>query len=329
MSQALQSLNSILKYKNERERQKIDRSLSMMDMATRLRQQQIDNVRQDRIMELREADARRDIKESAARLTNLNLQQEKFKRDASDVNIEQENRLIEAKTKKAELDAEKAEFELTNSYIEKTKASLDNILTSQKKNFYEGTVSFLKGLEDAVESSTMASQDFEESETNTVVKNYKKYTKTDAEKNLLKYITTNHRVLIPTIAAVNTVGFKTSEDSVINNLADLYQDIQKNIKLQKLFEEVGVSTDDLSSKMIELSNIIQQENTYNTLIQSGELENQAKRLVKSQKLDADSQLSMLALELLGIGQMSNEDIDALNEERIRRGEDIIPYEEFR
>ena len=81
--------------------------------------------------------------------------------------------------------------------------------------------------------------------------------------------------------------------------------------------------------MIELSNIIQQENTYNTLIQSGELENQAKRLVKSQKLDADSQLSMLALELLGIGQMSNEDIDALNEERIRRGEDIIPYEEFR
>ena len=44
MSQALQSLNSILKYKNERERQKIDRSLSMMDMATRLRQQQIDNT---------------------------------------------------------------------------------------------------------------------------------------------------------------------------------------------------------------------------------------------------------------------------------------------
>tara|TARA_X000001382_G_scaffold127714_1_gene116008 strand:- start:321 stop:1310 length:990 start_codon:yes stop_codon:yes gene_type:complete len=329
MSQALQSLNSILKYKNERERQKIDRSLSMMDMATRLRQQQIDNTRQDRMMELRESDARRDIKESAARLTNLNLQQEKLKRDASDVSIEQENRLIEAQTKKAELDAEKAEFQLTNSYVDETKASLDNILTNQKKNLWEDTTSFLKGLEDAVEGSTMASQDFEESETNTVVKNYKKYTKTDAEKNLLKYITTNHRVLIPTMAAVNTVGFKTSENSVINNLAGLYQDIQKNTKLQKLFEEVGVSTDVLSSKMIELSNIIQQEKTYNTLIQSGELENQAKRLVKSRGLDADSQLVMFGLELLGVGQMSNEDIDTLNEERIRLGKDIIPYEEFR
>ena len=39
MSEALQSLNSILKYSQERERQKIDRSLAMMDMATRLRQQ--------------------------------------------------------------------------------------------------------------------------------------------------------------------------------------------------------------------------------------------------------------------------------------------------
>ena len=71
MSQALQSLNSILKYKQERERQKIDRSLSMMDMATRLRQQQIDNARQERMMQLREADAKRDAKESVARLAIL------------------------------------------------------------------------------------------------------------------------------------------------------------------------------------------------------------------------------------------------------------------
>ena len=79
MSETLQSLNSILKYNQERERQKIDRSLAMMDMATRLRQQKIDNTRQDRMMQLRESDAIRDAKASAARLTNLNLQQEKLK----------------------------------------------------------------------------------------------------------------------------------------------------------------------------------------------------------------------------------------------------------
>ena len=54
MSQALQSLNSLLKYKQERERQKIDRSLSMMDMATRLRQQQLENARQNEMMRMKQ-----------------------------------------------------------------------------------------------------------------------------------------------------------------------------------------------------------------------------------------------------------------------------------
>ena len=329
MSETLQSLNSILKYNQERERQKIDRSLAMMDMATRLRQQKIDNTRQDRMMQLRESDAIRDAKESAARLTNLNLQQEKLKRAESDVNIELQNRMTEAQTRKLEADAEKSEFELTNSYIDNTKAALDNIKTERKKSIWEGTMSFIPGLQDAVEGSTIASEDFEESEINTVAKNYSKYTKTDAEKNLLKYIVKNHRVLIPTMAAVNITGFKTSEDSVINNLAGLYQDIQKNTKLQKLFEESGVSTDTLEKKMFELSNIIQQEQTYNRFIQSGELENEAKRLVKSRGLDADSQLVLFGLKLLGIGNMSNEELDDLNDFRESVGDEPIPYEEFR
>ena len=53
MSQTLQALNSILKYKQERERQKIDRSLAMMDMATRLKQQKIENLRNNRLMDMR------------------------------------------------------------------------------------------------------------------------------------------------------------------------------------------------------------------------------------------------------------------------------------
>ena len=83
MSEALQSLNSILKYSQERERQKIDRSLAMMDMATRLRQQQIDNARQERMMQLREADAKRDAKESVARLANYQLEYDKLEKSMS------------------------------------------------------------------------------------------------------------------------------------------------------------------------------------------------------------------------------------------------------
>ena len=99
MSQALQTLNSILKYRNERERQKIDRSLSMMDMATRIRQQRIDNARQERMMQLREVDARRNAEESAARLTNLNLQRDKLTKSMSEEVIEDINRKSELEIK--------------------------------------------------------------------------------------------------------------------------------------------------------------------------------------------------------------------------------------
>ena len=73
MSQALQSLNSLLKYKQERERQKIDRSLSMMDMATRLRQQQIENARNNEMMQMRRREETRDSKLFSKQLESAEL----------------------------------------------------------------------------------------------------------------------------------------------------------------------------------------------------------------------------------------------------------------
>ena len=81
--------------------------------------------------------------------------------------------------------------------------------------------------------------------------------------------------------------------------------------------------------MINLSNIIRQENTYNSFIQSGDIEIEAKRLLKDQGLDGDSLMKQLSLQVLGFGNMSNEDIDALNDQRIQDGLEAIPYEEFR
>jgi hypothetical protein len=39
MSRALDSINNLLKYKLQREQQKIDRSLSLLDLGTKLRQE--------------------------------------------------------------------------------------------------------------------------------------------------------------------------------------------------------------------------------------------------------------------------------------------------
>ena len=52
MSRALDSLNSILKYRQAREQQKIDRSLALLDLGTRLKQQQYDREEQLQRMEI-------------------------------------------------------------------------------------------------------------------------------------------------------------------------------------------------------------------------------------------------------------------------------------
>ena len=329
MSQALQTLNSILKYRNERERQKIDRSLSMMDMATRIRQQRIDNARQERMMQLREVDARRNAEESAARLTNLNLQRDKLTKSMSEEVIEDINRKSELETKKLELEVRSKERKLINENVDSIKSSLDNMIRNRKENIFNETMSIIPGFQNLVRGSTLASQDFEESDINTVVKNYSKYAKNKEQEELLKYVTKNHRSLISSAAAVDLVGFKTSEDSVVESISSLYQDIQTNKKLQKLIEKTGTPIDNLSSNMINLSNIIRQENTYNSFIQSGDIEIEAKRLLKDQGLDGDSLMKQLSLQVLGFGNMSNEDIDALNDQRIQDGLEAIPYEEFR
>ena len=59
MSQALQSLNAILKYKQERERQKIDKSLAMLDMGRRLQQEEREAAFQSQTMAIRDAQERR------------------------------------------------------------------------------------------------------------------------------------------------------------------------------------------------------------------------------------------------------------------------------
>ena len=297
MSQALQSLNSILKYKNERERQKIDRSLSVMDMATRLKQQKIDNSRQERMMQLREADARRDIKESAARLTNFNLEQKKLNKSLSEDKIEEENKIRELQVQKLQLEIETKNAELVDKNVGNIKASLDTNIRNKKQNLYNQSMSTIPGLENSVKASSLASQDFEEGEINTVIKSIGKYSK--------------------------------NNDSIIDALSSLYKNVQTNKEFQKLFQDAGVNINSLNNNMINLSNIIREEAIYDSYINSGEIEKQAKRLVKSQGLDTDSQLKMFGLNLLGMGNMSNDDIDALNEQRIKDGLDPIPYEEFK
>jgi len=74
MSQALQSLNNILKYRQERESQKINESLSMMEVGTRLQQQKYDREFQIQTIKLRNAREKRDVSKSDKDNRALDLQ---------------------------------------------------------------------------------------------------------------------------------------------------------------------------------------------------------------------------------------------------------------
>ena len=111
MSQTLQALNSILKYKQERERQKIDRSLAMMDMATRLKQQKIENLRNNRLMDMRLREEGRAIElhEKNMLKTEQALQKlkqevdpemEKYKKEKARLEVEAAEKDIEVHDKK-------------------------------------------------------------------------------------------------------------------------------------------------------------------------------------------------------------------------------------
>ena len=78
MSKALDSLNSILRYSQAREQQKIDRSLSLLDMGNRLQQQKYDREEQQQRMSIAK-EAARDANESRDLQRELTFDPERIK----------------------------------------------------------------------------------------------------------------------------------------------------------------------------------------------------------------------------------------------------------
>ena len=130
MSQALQSLNNILKYRLDRERQKIGESLSMMEVGTRLQQQKYDREFQIQTIKLRDAREKRDVSKSdkdnrALDLQIQSLQSEirKSKREESPESIayNEEMKLLAKKKAEQQLSLTGEKGEITKYQIEEIK----------------------------------------------------------------------------------------------------------------------------------------------------------------------------------------------------------------
>jgi hypothetical protein len=139
MSQTLQALNSIIKYKTERQRQKIDESLAMLDMGRKLKQQQIDANYQKEMMDFRRNQERRDKRKEERDISASQLAMDLSK-------IEQEKQQIELNAMKiasdnASIQKEKEQQDkLKIIQLEKAKMQLESLKEQERENIREGMI---------------------------------------------------------------------------------------------------------------------------------------------------------------------------------------------
>ena len=154
MSQALQSLNAILKYKQERERQKIDKSLAMLDMGRRLQQEEREAAFQSQTMAIRDAQERRatagektSISEREQNLRIRNKEERKLNIELDQLNKAVSTGEIDRKRKlgtlilEEDLKQEKLQTELLVS--EKAEKAFDATKLVVEKDYFNQTENIL------------------------------------------------------------------------------------------------------------------------------------------------------------------------------------------
>ncbi len=332
MSQTLQALNSIIKYKNERERQKIDRSLAMMDMATRLRQQKIDNDRQERMMQLRENQETRQAEKADLDATYLNKKINALdKADVQQTN-ELELQKLQAEVDKARAIADREQNKNVEKIEDDLKAGIDNEIRSQKEIVYQSFQRSLPGLMDAISKGTMDNE-FSLAESTQVINSLSKIGETKQERKLYEYIGNKYgQFLIPAIAGFQLSGGK-DYDTLTNGLSRFYLDVMDNNKMQNLYQNAFGKESDVvfQNDLNKLSNIIERENTLESYKNSGDITKDALKYAKLQGKDRNAFLDQYIGNILQpyLGDFTQEDIDEINRRRAEAGEEEIPAGEFK
>jgi len=332
MSQTLQALNSIIKYKNERERQKIDRSLAMMDMATRLRQQKIDNARQERMMQLRESQETRQAEKADLDATYLNKQINALdKADVQQTN-ELELQKLQAEVDKARAIADREQNKNVEKIEDDLKVGIDNEIRSQKEIVYQSFQRSLPGLMDAISKGTMDNE-FSLAESTQVINSLSKVGETKQERKLYEYIGNKYgQFLIPAIAGFQLSGGK-DYDTLTNGLSRFYLDVMENDKMQNLYQNAFGKESDVvfQNDLNKLSNIIERENTLESYKNSGDITKDALKYAKLQGKDRNAFLDQYIGNILQpyLGDFTQEDIDEINRRRAEAGDEEIPASEFK
>lgn len=335
MSQTLQSLNALLKYKQERERQKIDKSLSMMDMATRLRQQKIENARQAELMSMRRKEEDRKTTLFSKQLESAELALEKERRESSPEYLQRQKDKAEALVKKAEFEAEAAERTLKEDEMSKLNAAISSMNLSNKEKIVTNAKKFLSPIFRATKASTV-DQKFEIGESSEVKEGLKKFVKDKKLRKFYEGIIDGYPSLLTGVAAYQMTFDKQGQRNdesfkpLFEALNTMYDDLVENKKLVTTFNEAGISTDELNINNELLKRQQQFENYYDSGLYQSQLLDLTNKRLKNQGLDKNSILNELMIQ--GLAQSgilpSDDEFNALNQMLIEEGKDALPFEDF-
>ena len=337
MSQALQSLNSLLKYKQERERQKIDKSLSMMDMATRLRQQQLENARNNEMMQMRRREETRDSQLFSKQLESAELKLEKERRESTPEYIAIAKRKLEAEAKNAELIAETRyntirQTELDNLTAAISAKSINNkedIVNDFKRNVGMNT------LFRATKDYTIDGE-FEGSDIQEVKNNIRRHSKDKKEAKFLGKIVEQYPGLITGIASYQMLVNKgeRSEQSfqpLFEAMNRMYDDLSTKKDFVKSFEnKLGVSLNNLDMNNIALMRNL----SFDQSFESGALDSQILDIVnknlKNKGQDKNALRNELMMQSLSkIGMIpSEQELNSINQQRASEGKLPLRLEDY-
>ena len=281
MSQTLQALNSILKHKESRERQKIDRSLAMMDMATRLKQQKIENLRNNRLMDMRLREEGRDIQLHEKKMLQT---EQALKRIKQELDPEMEK----LKKRKAELGIEKAEKDIEDQDKERAKKALDNFVAVRENQLLgdkDNVISMwrntgLQPIWDAVTDAT-ADADFDLPEQKQVP-DYIKGENRNHQK-LLNYVVKKHPHIVSAIGALQLIGKDKPQgyESILESLSRISDDLITDKDFVSKFANIGIDATMLEQSKNSLRNVILKEGQFDALKDSAQLQSSILSAVKS------------------------------------------------
>ena len=155
MSQTLQALNSIIKYSNEKQRQRIDESLAMLDMGRKLKQQDIDRKYQQETMNLRRAEEKRrssegkkNIEVAKQNLKIAKLREQKLQKEVEQLsNPEYQQQLRDLNLQQAETELERSRLVLENAKSQRVSNLLDDYRVLKSNEYQSQSETVIDGLQ--------------------------------------------------------------------------------------------------------------------------------------------------------------------------------------